>query len=124
MSNIQKTLFFSLVSILLTSLIINTSKNIIHLRNIKQDLGKKEQELNKLIDQNKELRDKLIALDDNTIEALVRDKLSMAKEGETMIILPEDIKKLSDQSLYNSSQSQKSEYQNWQKWLKLFGVKT
>lgn len=124
MSNIQKALFFSLVSILLTSLIINTSKNIIHLRNIKQDLGKKEQELNKLIDQNKELRDKLIALDDSAIEALVRDKLSMAKEGETMIILPEDIRRLNDQSLNDTDQSQKSEYQNWQKWLKLFGSKT
>ena len=118
MSNLKNKIIFYVLLVFTISFVINTSKNIIRYIHLQQELEAQRAQLREITAQNEELREQLITLDESDLEALVRDKLSMAKEGETIIILPEDLKTYQLKS--RVSPDSQDERQNWQKWLGLF----
>lgn len=72
----------------------------------------------KLEAKNRELKNKLSQIQSTEfIEEQARNKLGLSKEGETLVIIPEDILKL---VMGVSSSAQISRLPNWLGWLKLF----
>lgn len=66
---------------------------------------------------NKELKEKLAQIKSSAfIEKQARDKLGFSKQGETVIIIPEQ--KLKE--ILGASQSAQIRLPNWLGWLKLF----
>ena len=84
------------------------------------EINKEEEKINKLKKENEELQKDLeIASSEGFIEKQLRDKLGMAKEGEIVVILPDEeiVKK------YAPRVDEEEEIlpdPNWKKWMKLF----
>ena len=85
------------------------------------ELASAQKQLEEKQIETQKLKDRLaIVTTDEYKDKLTRDKLGLAKEGETVFIMPEDevlinlsprVKELKDETLPDS---------NWRKWLKLF----
>lgn len=116
MSNLKSKIFFSFLILFTTSFIINTSKNIVRFISLEKDLQKQDIKLAQLMAQKEELRKQLISFDEKGMESMVRDRLSMAKEGETIIVLPDEIKSLTKQK----PEKDQKDMSNWEKWLSVF----
>lgn len=81
-------------------------------------LGEAAQKLHELETRNRELKNKLSEIkSERFIEQQARDKLGLAKEGETVVIIPEE--KI-QQVLGASEGNSKERLPNWLGWLKLF----
>ena len=117
MSTLRDKLVFYLILIFTFSFVLNTSKNMIRFFGLQKDYNQKREEMIKLLEHNQELREQLISMDNQAIEALVRDKLSMAKPGETIIILPEELSRVQEKI---EESKQNIDIKNWQKWVKIF----
>ncbi len=108
---------FLLLAVLLT---ISLARNIIRSRAADNKIEEAKAKLEALKKENQELADKLESVNsDEYIEKQARDKLGLAKEGETVIVLPdeEEIKRLAPE------RQEGEEYlpgPNWKQWLKLF----
>lgn len=76
------------------------------------------EELSRLQQKNTELRKRLAAVESSQfIEKVARDKLNLARPGETMVIISqEEI----DKVLYPKREVTPIPLSNWQGWLKLF----
>ncbi len=79
-------------------------------------VGEESVRLEKLKAENQQLKQELEYKKSNQFaEAEIRNKLGLAKEGETVVILSQN------QNQVDSSQlAQKPEKPNWQKWKDLF----
>ena len=76
------------------------------------------EELQTLEIKNKELKNKLLeAKSAQFIEAIARDKLGLAKEGETVVVIPEE---RINQILGLSKKIEEIKLPNWLGWLKVF----
>ncbi len=117
LGSFRKVVFFLLAVFLALSLVRNIQK--IRKANEKIDNAEK-----KLEDLNKEsllLQKKLKEVEStNFIEKEARDKLGLAKEGEIVLILPEDevLRKLSPKE--GSEEEILLTEENWKEWFKLF----
>lgn len=101
-----------LISILL---IVNSSKRILNLRTTSQQVKEAEAQLENLRKENEKLQEELKYKKGNEFaEKEIRDKLGLAKEGETVVILP---KEETQQLTTDNGQLTKP---NWQKWRDLF----
>ena len=109
-------IFFSL------GLIINLSKDIWRLIQAGKRIDQAKQKLSQLQQENQQLREKYqYQQKDSFVEAEIRDKLQMAKPGETVIILPEKLSQaLKGQPEKVSLREKNQQLANWQKWLRLF----
>lgn len=106
------------LSILFT---VSLIRNITLLMAGNAELARAEVELSLKQQENQKLKERLaIVTTEQYKDKLTRDKLGLAKEGETVFIMPEEevlrqlsprIKKIEQQALPDS---------NWRKWLKLF----
>jgi len=106
------------LSILFT---VSLIRNVALLMAGNAELARAESELNLKQQANQKLKERLaIVTTDQYKDKLTRDKLGLAKEGETVFIMPEEevlrqlsprIKKDEQHTLPDS---------NWRKWLKLF----
>lgn len=121
MSNLKNTLLGILLVIFFISLMVNTSKTAVRLHALNREQESRKKELETIISQNEEIREKLITLDNEALEALVRDKLSMAKPGETVVILPEEISRLEDEVRREAKSGPAPVQPHWQQWLEVFG---
>lgn len=122
---------YQLVVILVCLFIIQgLSRGLIELSAQERRLGRARAELEKLQQKQVELKQRLEYFrSDEYVEKIARDKLLLAKPGETVLILPKD-QKLNIQNSeflpagrHGSIQYSptESELPNWKKWLKLFG---
>jgi len=97
-------------------LIINLFKDLRHLKKARSRLSQTEEKLQTLKEENQQLqKNKQYFSSDVFIEKQIRDKLQMAKPGETIIILPEKIQEREEEE-----QEQQDQKKIWQKWLELF----
>lgn len=96
-------------------LIVSSGKSIIYLWNAGKKVGETQKKFNTLQKQNQELKDKLKEVKSpEYIEKIARDELNLGKEGESVVILPEEIQNIKPQkSLVKTTP-------NWQKWYRLF----
>ncbi|PIS08798.1 hypothetical protein COT75_04945 [Candidatus Beckwithbacteria bacterium CG10_big_fil_rev_8_21_14_0_10_34_10] len=107
-------------------LIINLSRDVWRLYNSEERITKSQENLAKLKEENRELEElNKHYQSDEFLEEQIRNKLQMAKKGETIIILPEEISQGRISTSYegikkDTFEGKEENKQNWQKWLELF----
>ena len=114
------------IAVILASLFIiqGLSRGLIELSAQDRRVGKAKQELAKLTEQERELRKQLEYFQsDEYVEKIARDKLLLAKPGETVLLLPKEEKNsdLRSSSFGLRPLPSETDLPNWQKWAKLFG---
>ena len=101
-------------------MLVSLTRNIMKVREAKERLKEKEDYIEKIREENDELSQRVeIFKSEEFVESQLRDKLGLAKEGETIIVLPDEetIKK------FTPSDEKEEEIlpdPNWKKWFKLF----
>lgn len=98
-------------------LIISFSRDLVGLLQKGKEIEKFQLKLEKSLTENRDLKKQLEYV--NTFEFVekeAREKLGMSKEGETVIILPENIKELA-----NRKEEKKEDVPIWKQWVQLFG---
>lgn len=101
-------------------MLVSLTRNIMKVREAKERLKEKEDYIEKIREENDELSQRVeIFKSEEFVESQLRDKLGLAKEGETIIVLPDEetIKK------FGPSDEKEEEIlpdPNWKKWFKLF----
>lgn len=96
-------------------LIVSSGKSIIYLWNTGKRVDVAEEKLFKAQKKNQELKKRLAEIrSQEYIEKIARDELNLGREGESVIILPEDIQQQAE------SKPQIKSTSNWQKWYQLF----
>lgn len=107
-------------------LIIGFFKDAWWLMHADERLKEAEDKLAEVKIENKKLQKKLeYYQSDEFLEEQVRNKLQMAKPGETVLILPEEINQGTSLLATSSasvapSEEEKEDLANWKKWFKLF----
>ena len=119
--SISKTILSYLFLILGLILITGFIRDIWRLVHAEERLRNKEKELLRAQQDYQQLQDKSdYYKSDFFIESQIRDKLQMAKPGETVVILPEEFTQEASQEKNTNFINKETELANWQKWLKLF----
>ena len=109
-------LAFFLVSILL---VVNSTKRLLAFKTTAQKVEESEQYLVKLKEENEALKAELeYKRSQEFIEGEIRNKLGLAKEGEAVVILPQDGSSPADAKAMAGGQS--TVVPNYIKWWKLF----
>ena len=102
------------------ALLFSLIRNVLKIKRVNEEISKKEQKVDELIRKNEGLRAEVDTLkSEEHVERQLRDKLGLAKEGEVVIVLPEEsiLRKL----LPNiEAEEETLPDSNWKKWLKLF----
>jgi len=99
---------------------ISLVRNIIRTINIRNRIKEEEKKVEVLQKEKDELEKKVVeAESDAYIEKQLRDKLGLAKEGEIVLVLPEDeiLRKIAP--IINEEEDILPD-PNWKKWFKLF----
>lgn len=107
---------WALIIILSFSLI----KNISAASQIKSDIAGEEAKIKKMQEDNDKLAAEIAETQSqNFIEKQIRDKLGLVREGEAIVVLPDEetLKKLAPQI---PEEKDSLPDPNWKKWLKLF----
>ncbi len=115
-SNYSRYLLIFGIIILTFSLI----RNIIRVLNVRDRIKEEEKKVETLRKEKEELEKKVIdAESDAYIEKQLRDKLGLAKEGEIILVLPEDeiLRKIAP---VVQEEEDFLPDPTWKKWLKLF----
>ena len=99
------------------SLIVNLSKDIMRLLRSGDELKLAEQKVIELEEERVLLKEKKeYYQSEEFVEEVARNKLNMSKEGETIVILPEDV-----QGILGTKNSQMPEFiPSWKQWINLF----
>ena len=107
-----------IVIIISLYIIFSLTKQIFNALDAGKRLDNKAGEVNKLQEQNRNLKSTLgHTLDPDYIEQIARDKLNLTKPGETVVVISDDeIKRL----ILSARSIPKVEVSNWQGWLLLF----
>ncbi|MBI3290463.1 septum formation initiator family protein [Candidatus Microgenomates bacterium] len=95
-------------------------KNIAGIMSVKDRVSDARQEVERLQNEQNEIKKKLeVASSAVFIEEVARDKLGLAKEGETVVVLPNDdfLKSLSPSLEVGEHESKKA---TWEKWWERF----
>jgi cell division protein FtsB len=106
--------------ILLVMLLFSLIKNISKIKKINLIISDKEAKVDKLRRENEELGKKIEEMKSaEYIEKQIRNNLGLAKEGEIVIVLPDDetLRRLAPKDL---EEEEILPDPNWKKWLKLF----
>ena len=110
-------LVFIVFIVLLSFSFVGNARKIKRANNL---LEEKKEKLNKLREENSKLLQRLERVDSEAyIEEQLRDKLGFVKEGETVVILPEDeiLRSLAPKRTFEEEVLPDP---NWKRWLKLF----
>ena len=98
-------------------LIVSLSRNIFSLIKKGEEIKEESLKVEKLKAENAKLKEQLeYTTSSEFIEKEARDKLGLAKEGEQVVILPENVEKL----VLSSEEEKEEELPNWKKWYRLF----
>jgi cell division protein FtsB len=101
-------------------MLISLTRNILKIRTFRGRLTETEERIEKLKSENEVLGEKLDTFQsDEYIEKQLRDKLGLAKEEETIIVLPDEetIRKFAPKT---EEEEEILPNPNWKKWFKLF----
>ena len=109
--------------LILVSLLLLTSlvRNILRGRQASEAIRTAEVRVEKLDQENQDFNEKIEFLrSDEYKESQFRDKLGLAKEGEIVVVLPDDeiLRKLAPKRV---EEEQTLPDPNWKKWIRLFG---
>ena len=116
----QRYVYYILI-ILSIILSISLMRNVLRIRNVNDTITEEEVVVADLRKENEELKKELQILgSDEYKERQFRDKLGLAKEGELIVVLPDDetLRKLAPKSLEEEDSLPDP---NWKKWMHLFG---
>jgi cell division protein FtsB len=95
-------------------------RNILRVVESNKRIGKAQDQVEKLKKENEELEEKLaVTKSEGYIEKQLRDKLGLAKEGEIVIVLPDE-KILETFAPSLEEEEETLPDPNWKKWLKMF----
>jgi cell division protein FtsB len=111
-----------LLGLLLVGLSLSLYRSIIRSEGVNLNLKEAQRRVDKLKEENQELENQLRKIRNvEYVEKQLRDKLGLAKEGEVVIILPEDevLKKLAP---VIEEEEEVLPDPNWKKWAKLFDL--
>jgi len=100
---------------------ISLARSIIKIKQVNSKIIEKEEDVKKLSEENEELKRRLaIAKSSEFLEKQLRDKLGMSREGEIVLILPDDeiLRKLAPKHV---EEEETLPDPNWKKWAHLFG---
>lgn len=101
-------------------LVISFFRNVIKIKSADEKIGEAEDKVVKLEDVNSSLRDEIERVaTEQYVEKQLRDNLGLAKEGEIVVVLPEDevLRKLAPK---HEIEEETLPDPNWKKWLNLF----
>lgn len=110
--------FAILVVVILT--LVSLTRNILKVKKAGDRIDKEREKLAKLEQENADLQAKLATLQSDVyVEKQIRDGLGLAKEGEYIVVMPDDevLRSLAP-SLPQEESVQP--LPNWRKWLNLF----
>lgn len=99
---------------------ISLTRNILRVKGAKEKVKRSQERVERLKEENKGLEEKVrAAKSEEFIEKQLRDKLGLAKEGETIVVLPDEetLKKL---GVSVQEEEEILPDPNWKKWLNLF----
>lgn len=106
--------------ILIVFLLLSLSRNIIKTLDAQKKIDAKQEEIAALQKKNEKLKSELSQVQSSEYtEEQLRNKLGLAKEGETVVVLPDK------ETLKNLVPAQETQQEalpdpNWKKWVKLF----
>ena len=101
-------------------MLVSLTRNIMKVGEAKERLKEKEDYIEKIREGNEELSQRVETFkSEEFVESQLRDKLGLAKEGETIIVLPDEetIKKFAPN---DEKEEEILPDPNWKKWFKLF----
>lgn len=115
MSKITKLLAFGFLLVV----VFNFVTTVRRLSRVRQEIGELRENVTKL----EQERNRLLAVKsevekDEFIEKEAREKLGVGREGETILVLPNE--KIINQQLPVADKGDRR-VENWQKWLEVFG---
>lgn len=106
-----------LIIIIGLGFIVNLSRNIFRLLQTTNQLKEAEQKVSQLEKETETLaKKKEFYQSSSFVEEEARNKLNMAKEGETVVVLPPNLKEIVGEK---ENQAQEP-LPNWRQWLNLF----
>ena len=113
--------FSSLLLIFLSFvLLLSLAKNVLKINKANQKIEEAEEKVAKLKKENAELEDRLSQVQSEAyIEQQLRDKLGLAKEGEIVVVLPDEetLRKLAPKPV---EEEETLPDPNWKRWIHLF----
>lgn len=99
------------------SLIVNLTRDILRLLKAGERIKQAENRLEKTKEENKQLFEKKdYYASEEFIEEIARNKLNMARPGETIVVLPPNLAEV----VGRKEKETLSELPNWRKWWNLF----
>ncbi len=109
--------FFILLSLFLVYSLIKTVSRV---NKADDRIGEKREKVEKLGSENRELKDNLEKVQSGEyVESVLRDGLGYAKEGEIIVVLPDE-EILKQIVTKREEEVQAPPKANWEKWLELF----
>jgi hypothetical protein len=119
-----KNIFTAIFIICIVLLIINIFKNSLQIVNAEKRLSLAQQKVETLEKQKfLYIQEQNQRGSQSFLERQIRDKLKLIKPGESLIILPPDLQRKSEDNFYQynfKDDSQVNSQSNWQSWLQLF----
>ncbi|OGM02253.1 hypothetical protein A2115_01995 [Candidatus Woesebacteria bacterium GWA1_41_8] len=101
-------------------LTVSLARNVIRILKAGERVGEAEKRVEKLKVENEELKKRLETVgSEEYIEKQLRDNLGLAKEGETIVVLPDE-ETLRALAPRVEEEEETLPDPNWRKWLKLF----
>jgi cell division protein FtsB len=101
-------------------LALSLQRSVVRINKAGDRIQEQEEKVQKLENEKKELEARLNEVKSNEfIEAQLRDKLGLAKEGEIVVVLPDEetVKKFAP---HIEEEKEELPPPNWKKWLDLF----
>jgi cell division protein FtsB len=101
-------------------LVLSLFRNVNRINKARERIEEKNVDVQELAEDNEELRRRIEEIESTEyIERQIRDNLGMVKEGEVVIILPEDdvLKALAPEMFVEIEDTPQA---NWEKWKDLF----
>ncbi len=115
----RKKLILIILFIVSLYLIVYSVKDILGILKKKEEIKKEQLKLERLKAKNEELKKQLeYVKTPEFIEKEAREKLNLARPGEVVVILPENVSEIVD--IGKEQKPSKEEKPNWKKWLNLF----
>jgi cell division protein FtsB len=109
-----------LLLVLALFFLISLSRNVFRILEVRRKIDEAQGRVDKLRDENEALRKRLTETQSEAfMEAQLRDKLGLSKEGETIVVLPDPdtLKKIAPAM---PEEEETLPDPNWKRWLKLF----
>lgn len=105
---------------LVAALLVSTVKNVNRVIGIREQVREEQERVEKMQADNAKLQTQIAeAQGSDFIEKQIRDKLGLSKEGEAIVVLPDESIVRSFAPTITTSEETLPD-PNWKKWLKLF----